>query len=488
MGSTLNKAREFKNSWRIYREDHNCPYWKSPEEVVEIQNRNLAQQVDLVARYHPYYRRLFSEHGLEAGDIRNLEDLERVPLTRKRDYLENPMDFRLSPKQKSSRDTLYEVTYTTGVTTGEPAPFFNTTHDMFAGALQMRRMCEIAWMTPEDIILNLFPFGIAPHIGFYRTMWFSAAAGMRTVFAFTGSGFPEFPVHNSMHRAIDLAETCMASVVSGIGSYERRFLREARRQGRGLSNIRIVMALGEAVPRRMRDDMREMLAGMGARDAFINNAFGFTEMQGAMPECVEYGGCHNPAPELYFLEVVDGDTGRRKPEGENGMLAVTHLNRRGTVLLRYLLGDIGIVDYGVCPNCGRSGGKLAIKESGTYTAHSSELLEINGICIDPVSLNDELCDIKGVEEYQVVITGGDPSDSRSHDQLIVRMAPASGFNIGSLKQEIARRVKRAVDISPRVEAVPIGEIYDINASLKVQRLVDTRPVREISGNPDYVIR
>ena len=352
---------------------------------------------------------------------------------------------------------------------------------MFAGALQMKRMCEIAWMTPEDMILNLFPFGIVPHIGFYRTMWFTAAAGMRTVFALTGSGFPEFPVHNSMHRAIDLAEAYQANVISGIGSYERRFLREARRQDRSLSSVRIVMALGEAVPRRMRDDMREMLKEMGARDVFINNAFGFTEMQGAMPECVEYGGCHNPSPDLYYLEVVDVETGRRRPEGEEGNLAVTHLNRRGTVLLRYLLDDIGVIDYGICPHCGRSGGRLVIRESDTYTADSSELFEINGIRVDPVSINNELCDMEGVEEYQVVIARGDASDADSRDQLIVKIATSSGCVIDSLEKEVVKRVERVVNVSPRVDIVPIREIYDINRTLKVQRLVDERSEREEDG-------
>ena len=35
-----------------------------------------------------------------------------------------------------------------------------------------------------------------------------------------------------------------------------------------------------------------------------------------------------------------GDLARRLPDGESGMLAITHLHRRGTVLLRYLVGDI----------------------------------------------------------------------------------------------------------------------------------------------------
>lgn len=39
-------------------------------------------------------------------------------------------------------------------------------------------------------------------------------------------------------------------------------------------------------------------------------------------------------------------------------MAVTHLKRRGTVLLRYLLGDISALSYGECPHCGLPGPRL----------------------------------------------------------------------------------------------------------------------------------
>jgi len=474
--TTPEKAKEFRDRWDLYREDKDNPCWKSPGEIVEIQNQTLAQQMDLVAKYHPYYKKLFAEQGIEAGDFKTIEDLENLPLTRKLDYMQNAMDFRLAPEQITPRDILYEVTYTTGTTTGKPTPFFNTTHDMFATALQMRRMCEIAWMTPDEVVLNLFPFGIVPHIGFYRTVWYSAAMGMRLVFALTGSGFPEFPVHNSMHKAIEMAEDAKVTLVSGIGSYERRFFLEAQEQGRDFSNIGIVLALGEAVPEGMRDDMRERLADMGAKEVFISNAFGFTEMQGAMPECAQFGGCHNPSPDLYFIEIVDEETGKRKPEGETGMVAVTLLNRRGTVLLRYLLGDIGAIDYGACPHCGRSGGRMVIKAGSTYATRTKELIKVKGTLINPEIIKNELGNLDGVIEYQIIITKKDPSDPYSLDELLVKIAPVKGHDTASLEGEVVDKVRMAVEMTPKVEFVEMADIFNVNTSLKAQRVVDERPV------------
>jgi len=474
METTRKSANEFRDRWPIYREDQENPCWKSPEEVLEIQNHNLRKQIDLVTKHHPFYQELFRRHGIKGSDIQTLEDLERLPITRKADYMERADDFRLKISPISPRDILYEVTYTTGTTTGKPTPFFNTTHDMFAIALQLKRMCEISWLTPEDVVLNLFPFGIVPHIGFYRTIWYAAATGMKLVFALTGSGFPEFPVHNSMNKALALAEQSGTTVISGIGSYERRFLMEAQEQQRDLSGVRVVLCLGEAVPWGMRVDMKTRLADMGAKEVFISNAFGFTEMQGAMPECTEFGGSHNPSPDLLFIEIVDEETGKRKPEGETGMVAITHLNRRGTVLLRYLLGDIGAMDYGVCPHCGRSGGRLVIKAGSTYATRTKELLKVKGTLINPEIMKNELANIEDVTEYQIVVSKKDAKDPYSMDELIIKIAPTAGADLDSLRQVVTDKVRLAAEISPKVQFVRMADIFDPATSLKAQRVVDLR--------------
>ena len=56
-------------------------------------------------------------------------------------------------------------------------------------------------------------------------------------------------------------------------------------------------------------------------------------------ECCPDSGYHNPAPDHFYFEIVDPDTHKPLPEGERGLSVLTHLDRRGTVLLRYALGD-----------------------------------------------------------------------------------------------------------------------------------------------------
>ncbi|MCD6280926.1 MAG: hypothetical protein J7J85_04880, partial [Deltaproteobacteria bacterium] len=90
--------------------------YKSQDEIRSIQNRKLREQVGLLEKYSPYYKKLFKKLGISAADIKTVDDLEEFPLLYKRDYMKNPMDFRLdippdAPVQPHER-ILWGVHYT----------------------------------------------------------------------------------------------------------------------------------------------------------------------------------------------------------------------------------------------------------------------------------------------------------------------------------------------------------------------------------------
>ena len=216
---TPEKAREFVAAWPVYRGDGGNPLWMDPAELRELQEHNLRRQLELAAHFSPYYREVFKRERVDAEKIGKLEDLERLPVTSKEAYLDNPLSFLLAIDPPDALDATYEITYTSGTTTGAPAPFFNASYDMYNISLQMRRMAEICGMTPEDTVLNLFPYGNLPHVGFYRTIHFASSVGMRLVNAMVGRDMPGFPLHRSMDEALGLAETHRVSVLAGEGRF-----------------------------------------------------------------------------------------------------------------------------------------------------------------------------------------------------------------------------------------------------------------------------
>jgi phenylacetate-coenzyme A ligase PaaK-like adenylate-forming protein len=261
----------------------------------------------------------------------------------------------------------------------------------------------------------------------------------------------------------------------GIGSFIRRVIMRAEDQGRDYSSVHGVQLLGEAAPRGMRDDIRRRLEGMGSRSPFISNSYGFTEMQGAMAECEEFSGCHNPDPGLYFFEVIDEKTEERVPDGEVGLLVITHLNRTGTVLLRYVIGDYAAVTHEPCRYCGRTSVRMVIAVGSTYASRTTELVKLKGTLINPEILRDEIANTEGVTEYQVVFTKKDPDDPYSPDDLIIKVGRTGARSEDDIAAELQQRVQRAVEMRAGIEFVELSEIFDPTVALKAMRIVDLRP-------------
>src|SRR6185295_9537788 len=114
--------------------------------LLEIRERRLRRTMELCFAAHPYYRERLRDLGIGAGDIRTLDDLQRLPLVDKTVYMARPEDFSLRPADAPGltleESTVWNIAYTTGTTGGRPSPFFNTSHDQFNIMLQARRCGE----------------------------------------------------------------------------------------------------------------------------------------------------------------------------------------------------------------------------------------------------------------------------------------------------------------------------------------------------------
>lgn len=467
------------NSIPMYREDHQHDLsFKSREEIRDVQNAALVTQMDRLEKFSPYYRERFKEWGLDPKSIKTVDDLEKIPLTGKNDFMQDRGEsFKLDMDFANIMEyILYEITYTTGTTTGMPSRFYNTTYDMFMQSWMFRIGCKVCYLEPDDVLMNLFPYHFIPHIGYYKTLHFASAVGMTLCFGFTGAPLPGFPynIHRSMQQAIEDIEKKKVNAISGIASYIRRLIMVAEEQGRDFSRINKIQALGEPVPKGMREDMRRRLQGMGAGDVFISNAFGFTEGQTAFQECQELGGAHSGTPQLYFFEAVD-ESGKRKPDGEPGLLAITHLDRRGTCLLRYLVGDIVAVSNEPCPHCGRNDQRIVTAAGSTYGTRTKELMKIKGTLINPEIMRDVVANTPGVIEYQFIVAKEIADDPYSMDVLKLKVGADQGCDLKELEAELKGKVKKAVELTPKVEFVECSEIFNPGQTLKATRIIDERP-------------
>ena len=436
-------------------------------EIRKVQDALVARQIELCALGHEYYRRRWAEHGVDPASVRTIDDLQRLPLTPKQDLMAEPEAFRLQcPDLPLHERALWEVNYTTG-TTSEPTPLYVTTHDYQAYLVQARRVAEISGVTENDVLANLFPLTQAPMGAFVRSSTNAYAAGATIAAALTGASFGDFGVHRSLDDAVRMVERHRATVLWGVTSFVRRVIMRANDLNADFSSVRMCGVTGEASSPEMREDMRQRLRGMGVVDPIIFDRYGSTE-SGGLAQCHEDGDWHNPAPDVLFHEVVDPDTGRRLPDGERGALAITHINRRGTTLIRYLVGDIVSLSHEVCPHCGRTGDRVV-----PPIVRTKDLLKVKGMLINPSVLLESLGAVPGIDEFQVVLAHQDPNDPYSMDEMIVRVAsPRSDRD--DLVSAVSEAAQRAAKVRPRIEFASASDIYDPAKEAKASRLVDRR--------------
>ena len=437
------------------------------DSIRRIQNTNLTRMLELCAKGHTFYQQQWAQAGIDVSTIRSVAHLAALPLTSKHDLMDDPDSFRLRcPDLPLHERALWEVLHTSG-STGEPTPIYVTSHDYQAYMFQARRVAEISGITDRDVLANLFPLTPAAMGSFARSEANAYAAGASIVGALTGAPWGDFDMHRSLDDAVRMVERHRCTVLWGITSFVRRVIMRAAELGADFTSVRMCGVTGEASTPAMRDDIRARLHALGAADSIIFDRYGSTE-SGGLAQCREEGDWHNPAPELLYHEVVDPDTGQPLPDGERGALAITHLSRRGTVLLRYLIGDIVSMTHAPCPHCSRTGDRIV-----GPVVRTKDLVKVKGMLINPAVLLDTLRTVSGIDEFQVVLTKSNPTDPFSMDEMVVRAA-STRPDQEALSAALVAAAQSAVGVRPRVEFVAANAIYDPDRDAKSTRLVDKR--------------
>jgi phenylacetate-coenzyme A ligase PaaK-like adenylate-forming protein len=130
---------------------------------------------------------------------------------------------------------------------------------------------------------------------------------------------------------------------------------------------------------------------------------------------------------------------------------LSHLNRRGTVLLRYAVGDLSAVASGRCETCGRDGPRFVVPPE-----RGDVLVKVRGTLVNPVAVIEAASGVPGVDDFQVAVANRDPGDPLSGDEIVVRFTGASK-QADAVGTAIAAAVREACEVTPRTVYLAPGE-------------------------------
>ncbi|OPZ60893.1 MAG: Phenylacetate-coenzyme A ligase [Deltaproteobacteria bacterium ADurb.Bin510] len=398
-------------------------YWDETIETMPVEQLRQLQLEKLkasVARAAnaPFYRDL----GLKDYRIESLDDLSKLPVTTKQD-LRDSYPYRLVA---CPLDEVVRLHSSSG-TTGTPTVVYHSKADI-DNWTELTARC-------------MFTGGMGFHY---------AGEHLGCLTLPTGPG--------NTSRQLKFLKDFDVSVIHVIPSYALHLADTLEKMSidprKYLPKLRIAFLGAEPHT----EETRQKIQDFFGIKAF--NSFGLSEMNGpgVAFECPHQNGLH-----------IWDETLKPVPEGQQGELVITTLNRTAMPLIRYRTKDLTHVVAGQC-SCGRTHRRIARMQG-----RSDDMLILKGVNIFPMQIEQVLVGTPGVgRNYQIIL------EAKGHnDHMIVRveldpaMFAGDLASLEKLKTKLTHALRDEILITPDVELCEPGGIPV--AEGKAVRVVDNRP-------------
>ncbi len=436
-------------------------YWNPKTELMKredlesLQFRKFSKMVNWSYENSPLWRRKLDDAGFKPGDIRSLEDVEKIPfLTRKelsQSQHKKPLfgDIMSIPKELALR-----YHQTSGTSGSGPLRILDGWKDWEWGSEMWCYGMYAFGVRDNDICLVASGYG--NFIGFWLAHYACERIGALTIP--TGGMSSEDRINKIMEMDI--------TVLVSTPTYAIRLAQVASGMGINLakdSKIKFLLHAGE--PGASIPGTKKMLEEVwGAK---VGDFPGMSETGGSTCfECAEQSGGLHILEDHYIQEVIDPKTTENLGHGQRGELVLTSFGRGALPLIRYRTGDlVERVDSSFC-SCGRTFDLY----KGGILGRADDMKHVKGVNIFPSAVEDIIREFKEINEFQIVIY-----TENDLDQIKVKIEPVAEFSSDryqELQKAIAEKLYNAHRLSFRVEIVEPDTLPKFE--LKSKRLQDLR--------------
>lgn len=419
------------------------------EDLKNIQSERLQKLVKYVYERCPLYKQKLDQVGVLPSDIKTIDDITKLPFTTKLDMRDSyPFGLFSVP-----RTELVEIHVSSG-TTGNPTLVGYTRNDIdLWGEVMARALC-CAGAQPNDTIqiaygYGLFTGGLGCHYG---------ALKMGLTIIPTSSG--------QTKRQLKIMQDFQPRILACTPSYCLYMAEEAKEMGIDTRQASWKIGIFGAEPwsESMRTEI-EQTWNMLATDIY-----GLSEIigPGVSQECHYKDGLHLFS-DVFYPEIIDPDTGKPVPEGQDGELVITTLTKEGIPLLRYRTRDIVSMTTKPC-RCGRTSPRTS-----KIKGRTDDMIVVRGINVFPSQIEHVLLGIEGTHpHYQIVI------DRQAHhlDEVEIMVEVDEKIfsdeikKMHALQQKIKKEIEAVLSIGVNVRLVEPKTIA--RSEGKAKRVIDKR--------------
>jgi len=345
-----------------------------------LQNERLQKMLQKVYARVPFYKEAFDKAGVKPEDIKSVEDLHKLPFTKKSHLREN-YPFAMFAEKKEEVIRLH----CSSGTTGKPTVVGYTRNDIELFSEVVARSLAASGCQPGMTLQNAYGYGL-----------FTGGLGLH--YGAEKLGMTVVPISGgNTEKQIMLLKDFQADAICATPSYALTVAEEIKKRGESLEQFNLKYAILGSEP--WSEALRQEVEGnLGIK---ASNIYGLSEIIGpgvSNEDFEEQGTGSYIWEDHFFPEIVDEKTGEPVPYGQPGVLVITTLTKEALPLVRYWTGDITTLTY-------EHSGKRTHVKMGPIIGRADDMMIIRGVNFFHTQIADFIPEFPQLlPNYQVILT------------------------------------------------------------------------------------
>ena len=431
-------------------------YCMPREQLRALQEKRFIAQMQRAWEI-PFFQRHWGEARMQAGDIKSLDDLTKIPPYTVHDIRasieRNPPfgDFMGVTPADGARMPL--VLQTSGGTTGLPRPMLYAPQDRETMAILGGRRLSMQGVKPGDRVLVTYSLGLT-NGGFMGREAIWKYSGALPVMTGSGASTPT-------RRQIELAKAWGINVILGFPAYLRHMALVARDElGIDPKSLGLRL-LGSHLGVEDRKAIEDLWG------APCMDSYGINETGMVASECQHQDGMHIHE-DAVIIEICNAENARPLAPGERGNILITSLYKYSAPQIRFNVNDVSAIKPGQCA-CGSTLARL-----DKIFGRADNMIKLRGVNVFPEAVGALVAeDVRCTGEYFCLV---ERAGAAGREEMTVMVELKDG-EADAVQSSLDRRFKEGLGVKCIVRPVARGGLdayTGVAQTSKIKRVLDRR--------------